>query len=90
MLKIGDEVIIINDDHYSISTKGSIGIITRVYTETADVHFTHLTSQYRGDIREFLIDIMDIEPYNSDPSITPVIRKIRQMEKHFASRHGSI
>jgi len=90
MLRIGDEVIIINDDQYSISTKGSIGIITRVYHTSADVHFTHLTSSYRGDMREFVIHMADMEPYNTDPSITPVIRKIRQMEKHFASRHGSI
>jgi len=90
MFKIGEEVIIINDDQYSISTKGSIGIITRVHIESAEVHFTHLTSGYRGYTREFLINMIDMEPYNSDPSITPVIRKIRQMEKHFASRHGSI
>ena len=85
MFKVGDEVII-NNDEYSITRRGSMGKIVKVNDYQALVHFTILTSNHYGDHDHgqqddhYFIPIMDLTLTKvADPQAS-VIAKIKEME----------
>jgi len=95
MFNVGDIVEVFDDSKYSYTKNGSYGTVVELRGSSCRVNFEaihntrgmdrRLTEEYR--LNTFTIQNVHLRfKTPSDPSITPVIRKIRQMEKHFLSR----
>ena len=80
MFKIGDEVEIINDFNYAITTQGSRGIVLEVISSRlVSVQFTKITSRIpaRGDTFSIFVEHLMLLPHCSIEEL--VLRKIQTM-----------
>jgi len=93
--KVGDEVVIINDDRYGVTTLGSVGIVC---SNEADhevyVQFKTIGKRKRPatEVDNYPIDIKDLDFLVSLTPQEQVIKKIREMEERRKPRptiHGS-
>jgi hypothetical protein len=86
--QVGDEVKIINDDGYSVTTDGSVGTITHILgSGMVAITFSLITSQYQS----YVGDSFDIETENLEllvpiPLQDRVINKVRLMHARQVKR----
>lgn len=89
MFNVGDEVEVVRDAPYSITTVGSQGTVIKVYNDSLDVQFHLLTSGWYGE-RE-LQDVYEIrrsylQLVSRRTKEENILYKINQMSTRFDKR----